>query len=302
MKRLSILIVCYSLIHLLPSCKTKNNIDEEQMPIVSVKAESLVRGAIESEVNFNGNTVYLEKNQVVAPISGYVVRANVKFGQEVQKDMVLFELKTRESTVLETSNDTSGISGKVLIHANSGGYINELNIYKTGVYVAEGSLLCNIVNSKDLLIKLNMPYEYVSLLSSEQKCKIKLVDSTIISGSVYRILPSVDVSNQTQTVLINAETERLLPENLNLLIYFVKEKHNNVLLISKSSLMTDETQHEFWIMKIGTGNTAVKVPVIKGLENDSLVEIISPDLNVNDLIISQGAYGLPDSTLVSIVN
>jgi hypothetical protein len=65
--------------------------------------------------------------------------------------------------------------------------------------------------------------------------------------------------------------------------------------------MTDETQNEFWVMKIITGDTAVKIPVTKGIENDSIAEIISSDLQDNDLIISEGAYGLPDSTVVSIV-
>ena len=73
------------------------------------------------------------------------------------------------------------------------------------------------------------------------------------------------------------------------------------MLVSKSSLMTDETQSEFWVMKINAGDTAVKIPVTKGIENDSIAEIISSGLKVNDLIISEGAYGLPDSTIVSIV-
>nr|HPR74472.1 hypothetical protein [Bacteroidales bacterium] len=107
-------------------------------------------------------------------------------------------------------------------------------------------------------------------------------------------------SNQTQTVLIRPETTRLIPGNLNLLIFFIKEKHDKTMLVSKSSLMTDETQSEFWVMKITEGDTAVKIPVAKGIENDSIAEIISSDLKINDLIISEGAYGLPDSTTVSI--
>ncbi len=271
------------------------------MPVVSVKAEPLESGKIENEISFNGSTVYLKKTQVVSPISGYVVSTGVRFGQEVQKDMVLFELKTRESKALESSNDASGISGTVKIHAGSDGFISELNINEPGVYVAEGSILCNIVNNKDLMVRLNVPYEYVSVLSREKNCKIRTADNTVIPGSVFRILPSVDESNQTQTVLIKPGNARLLPENLNLIISFIKEKNDRALLVSKSSLMTNETQDEFWVMKIDAGNTAVKIPVAKGLENDSMAEIISPVLHVNDLIINEGAYGLPDSTIVRIV-
>lgn len=272
------------------------------MPVVSVKAEPPVTGTIENEINFNGSTVYLKKSQVISPIPGYIVRTYVRFGQEVQKDMILFEIKTRESKVLESGNDKTEVSGAIMIHASTDGYINELNVYESGVYVAEGSLLCNIVNNKDLMVKVNIPYENNSILSGEKKCKIRLVDNTVINGSVFRILPSVEGANQTQTVLIKPRTDTLFPENLNILVSFVKDKHDKAQLVSKSSLMTNETQSEFWIMKIDTDNKAVKIPVVKGLENDSLVEIISPVFSSNNLIISQGAYGLPDSTIVTIVN
>jgi hypothetical protein len=53
-------------------------------------------------------------------------------------------------------------------------------------------------------------------------------------------------------------------------------------------------------MKVIMDSIAIKIPVIRGIENDSLSEIISPLLRKNDLIISEGAYGLPDSTIVKI--
>lgn len=300
MKRLLIQLFVFSIIYTLSSCGPNSAPADEQMPVVSVKAEPVISGAIESEISFNGSTVYLKKSQVLSPISGYVVRTNIRFGQEVQKGMLLFELKTRESKALESANDTSVISGTVKIHAGSDGFISELNINESGVYVAEGSIMCSIVNNTDLMVRLNVPYEYVSIPGREKKCKIRLADNTVISGSVFRMMPSVDESNQTQTVLIKPETARLIPENLNLIVFFIKEKHEKAMLVSKSSLMTNETQSEFWVMKINAGDTAVKIPVTKGIENDSMAEIISPDLKVNDLIIREGAYGLPDSTIVSI--
>jgi hypothetical protein len=102
-------------------------------------------------------------------------------------------------------------------------------------------------------------------------------------------------------VLIRPETNRQLPENLNLSVRFINERHRQSFLVNKSSLMTNETQSEFWIMKIDSGNMALKIPVKKGIENDTVTEIISPVLNLNDLIISEGAYGLPDSTLIRLI-
>lgn len=301
MKRLLIKLLVIGLIYPASSCRNGGTAGEEQMPVVSVTAEHIMSGTIENNISFNGSTAYLKKTQVLSPVAGYIVSTNAKYGQEVNKNMVLFEIKTREAKALESVYDTMVSSRTLKIFAESDGFISELNINEPGVYVPEGSILCNIVNNKDLIIKLNVPFEYISLLSREKNCKIRLADNTVVAGSVFRTLPSVDEASQTQSVLVKPLTSRPLPENLNLIISFTMERHDKAMLVSKSSLMADETQSEFWVMKIDPDNRAVKVPVKKGIENDTIAEILSPALKINDLIIKVGAYGLPDSTVISIV-
>ena len=108
------------------------------------------------------------------------------------------------------------------------------------------------------------------------------------------------MTTQTQDVLIKPSSGRPLPENLNLIVQFINEKHTGSLLVVKGAVMSNEIQSEFWVMKISGGNLAVKVPVIRGIENDTIVEVSSPVLKINDLLISDGAYGLADSTIVKI--
>jgi hypothetical protein len=300
MKKLLVLFSAACFLQSLFSCKTRVNEGEELMPVVSVKVMSLMKGDIEDEVSFNGTTVYLKKNLVVSPIGGYITKADVKFGDEVWKNKPLFEIQTRERKALQDENDPVADFGTLSITATSNGFIDDLAVSEPGVYVAEGSTLCSILNNKDLMVRVNVPFEYNQIVTTGRKCRIFLTDNTIISGFVSRILPLVDELNQTQTILIKPETNRQLPENLNMIIKFICEKHPQAFLVSRSSLMTNETQTEFWIMRIAAGNVAVKIPVTKGIENDSLVEIISPQLNVNDRIIYEGAYGLADSTVIEI--
>jgi hypothetical protein len=289
------------MLQVISSCRTRATSEDEQMPLVSAKAEPIIKGDIENEISFNGTTVYLKKNMVVSPISGYVTMVNVKFGDEVRKNEVLFEIQTRERKALESDNNSLGNFGIIKVIATSEGFINDLKVTEPGVFIAEGGSLCNIVDINDLTVRVNVPYEYNSILTQGRKCKIYLTDKTSVTGSISRILPVVDEINQTQTVLIKPETNRQLPENLNLIIRFLNEIHYQVFLVTKSSLMTNETQSEFWIMRVDSGNRAIKIPVTKGIENDSIVEVISPQLNIDDLIISDGAYGLPDSTEITIV-
>jgi len=300
MKNIFFLMLAFFSLSVLSSCKERASTQSEQMPLVSVKTTPVVLGDIENNVSFNGKTIYLKKNPVVSPIAGYIVRANVKFGDEIQKNDVLFEIQTKENKALENSNISADKIGIIKVLASSGGFVNELNISETGGYVVEGWLLCNIVNNKDLMIQVNVPFEYNSLLKTDRKCKVLLSDDTTIGGVIYQILPIIDEANQTQTILIKPDASRQLPENLNLTIQFIYEKHIDSFLVSRDAIMTNETQSEFWVMKIANDNLAVKIPILKGIENDSIVEVLSSDLKINDLIISEGAYGLPDSTVVRI--
>jgi hypothetical protein len=70
------------------------------------------------------------------------------------------------------------------------------------------------------------------------------------------------------------------------------------MLVPREAVMTNEKQTEFWLMKLCRDSLAIKVPVEKGIENEGQVEIISPDLNPCDTLITEGAYELPDSSIV----
>jgi multidrug efflux pump subunit AcrA (membrane-fusion protein) len=301
MKKLIILFVSVCLLQSFFSCKTGTSEGHQQMPVVSVKVTPLTRGNIEDELSFNGTSVYLKRNPIVSPIAGYITKANVKFGEEVRKGQPLFEIQTRERKALQEENDPVADFGTIVISASSDGFINDLTVSEPGVYVAEGSPLCSILNNKDLMIRVNVPFEYNSTVTVGRRCRIILPDKTVINGSVSRILPVVDEASQTQAVLIRPESGRPLPENLNMIIIFISERHQHTFLVSKSSLMTDEIQSEFWIMKIVNDSIAIRVPVTRGIENDTIVEVLSPQLNVNDWVIYEGAYGLPDSTVIEIV-
>lgn len=300
MKRATSALTVICVLLFLISCKGKTNEEKQKMPVITVKTAPLTKGDIENEVSFNGTSVYLKKNAVITPISGYITKVNVKYGDEVRKEQPLFEIQTKERKALQGSNDQDADFGRVVVYASSGGFIDDLAVSEPGAFVAEGSQLCSVLNNNDLMIRVNVPFEYHKVVIAGEKCKILLSDNSIISGSVTRILPIVDEASQTQATLIRPETGKPLPGKLNMIIMFTAEKHQNTFLVSKSSLMTDETQSQFWIMRVEGGNRAIKVPVNRGIGNDSIVEISSPLLNINDMIISDGAYGLPDSTVVAI--
>ena len=293
-----ILFTLCILAFLLSSCSKKDAKEQEQAPVVSVRTSAVKFGKIDSKLTFNGKTVYLKKNQVVSPISGYVRKISVKFGDYVKKGDLLFEIQTKENKALESSN--AGNAGLIKVFAPSHGVINVLNITENGAYVLEGASLCTVAENNEVLVQLNLPFEFNSLVKTGTNCTLVLGEDTKFSGTIYQILPTVDDANQTQQILIKPHYSKALPENLNLEVEIVKASHTRSCLVPRNAIMTNETQTEFWVMKIVDNKLAVKVPVKKGIENDDMVEILNSGLSASDLVVSEGGYGLNDSTKVAV--
>jgi hypothetical protein len=54
-------------------------------------------------------------------------------------------------------------------------------------------------------------------------------------------------------------------------------------------------------MKMVDSVTAIKVPVVKGIETENRIEILRPQFLPNDKILLSGNYGLPDTAKVKVI-
>ena len=90
------------------------------------------------------------------------------------------------------------------------------------------------------------------------------------------VMPTVDSVSQTQNVVIRVNTSKAIPENLIAKVRVIRTAKASAQSLPKSALLTDETESDFWVMKLIDSATAVKVPVKKGIETKDRVEILSP--------------------------
>ena len=194
-----------------------------------------------------------------------------------------------------------GNLGTIAVASTTEGVINEPLQLGADAYVTEGSTLCSIADNNDLQVLVNVPFEFHSVVSPGKKCRLLLPDNSQYNGTVTGIRPFVEENSQTQEVLVKPSGNNNWPENMNLSVTFLKDNKDEALLVPKEALLTNETQSEFWVMKIVDDSIAIQVPVETGIKNDSLVEIISTALIPDDIIILEGGYGLQDSSLVNII-
>jgi multidrug efflux pump subunit AcrA (membrane-fusion protein) len=294
-------IACF----LIYSCKTSNEntskLIEGRVPVTTTHPgkSTLVEG-----IELNATSTFLLKTLVKSNTNGYLKEVNVQLGDKISKGDKMFIVRSKEAENLGNTIsrlDTSlKFSGLINILSNGNGYITRLD-YEAGDYVQDGETIAEISDLNSLVFLLELPYELTSFLPKNKTVVLNLPDGKKLSGTITKPLPVVDAVSQTQKYVIKVYQANAIPENLIAKVTFIKNQKNSAISLPKEAIVTNETQSEFWIMKMTDSITAIKVAVTKGIETSARVEILSPKLKPSDVILLTGNYGLPDTASVSII-
>lgn len=278
---------------------TTSNVEASGTP---VKIVNPIKTSLTEYINLNANAIFLRKEIVRATFPGFIEKKFVNLGEEIKIGDALFQIRTKESAANDTLHIHLGdgiFQGAVEVLAKTNGVLTALN-YNTGDFVNDGEEIAIISNPSSLRMTLNVPYQYVSKISRSEKCQILLPDGRVLDAKVERVLPSVDQMAQTQTFLLRLGERVRLPENLNVSARLPLRTAPGAVALPRSAVMSNETQDAFWVMKLLDDSTAIRVDIQKGIETDSLTQVLTPPLAPNNRIISEGAYGLPDTARVRI--
>lgn len=271
-----------------------------QVQAVTVSTQSLTQYR-----TFPATSTYPRKSIVTAPVAGYVTGVRVRLGDRVRAGQVLFTLETKERRAL--GNDAQRIDpslkgfGLVSVTAPASGIVSVLTIQQAGDYLLEGSPLCTVAESSQLVFQLNLPYEYHALAQGQPSCTIVLPDSTRLTGTVLAPLASVS-PGQSEVYLVRPNNPPgVIPENLIVQVRLTQTKRPNAQTLPTPCVLADETLHHFWVMKLVNDSTAIKIPVTLGVQNPAEIEVKSPVFGPHDRILSAGNYGLADTAQVKLV-
>ena len=282
------------------SCAADQNESDNNIAGAPVKVTHPQQLDLTETIDLNANTIFLKKEIVRATFQGFIENIYKNIGDEITNGDLLLQIRTKESAAddsLTLSLGTEIFQGAIAIRARSNGILTTLN-YHRGDFVAEGEEIAIIANPASLHITLNVPYQYVSRINRNSRCEIFLPDGRMLFATVQKVIPSVDPVSQTQTFLLQLDDSANLPENLNVNARLPLRTITDALVLPRSTILSNETQDEFWIMRLINDTTAVRIDIRKGIETDSLVQIVSPEFSLTDKIISDGAYGLPDTAKV----
>ena len=288
----------------LTSCQDTKVIEKPIEVAIPVTLTTIDTSGIENYSDLNGTAIYLVKNTIKANATGYLNSVNVAINDFVSNGKELFSIKTREAKILGNSvnkiDSTLNFGGAIRVRSNTDGIVTMVNVQQ-GDYVQDGDALVTINDTKSFAILLSLPYEFRKYISVGQQLLITLPDATTRYASVQKFLPAVDPTSQTQNVILKINGKQDVPENLIVKVRINKTSRFKTISLPKSAVLSDETETDFWIMKMINTTTAVKIPVQKGIQTEDKIEIISPVLTHKDKILLTGNYGVADTIQVKVI-
>nr|WP_294781487.1 efflux RND transporter periplasmic adaptor subunit [uncultured Flavobacterium sp.] len=301
----SIVMPLMAIALILNSCNKTATVEAPAVVNVPVTVTSIDTVAIENYVDLNATTTYLIKNTIKANTTGYLEIVNAASNDFVRKNQLLFSLKTREAKVLGNTinkmDPNLHFGGALNLRATCDGFVTDVNVQK-GDYVQEGDALAVINDAASFSIVLSLPYELKRYVKPNELLDVSLPDGTTIKTKVEKYMPRVDPASQTQNVILKTLQNSNIPESLIVKVRINKTAANKMISLPKGAVLSDETQTDFWIMKVIGKNMAVKVPIKKGIESVDKVEILSPKLKLSDKILLTGNYGVGDTIKIKITN
>ncbi len=297
-------ILIGSLILAVYACRTSAGNAEGEMKVKTpVTVVPVAFKPISETVDLSAVTVFMSKNIVRSTTTGTIEDISVTPGDFVNKDGLLFTIKTREAMAIQNSlagDSTLGFKGIIKIFSPKEGIISSIS-HQYGDFVQEGDELAVVSGQNSLVFVLEVPFEFKGLIEKSSTCSLKLPDNTTITGIIRGRLPEMNVQAQTVSFIVKPVTSSRLPQNLIAVASIIKSSRKNAMVIPKPAVLGNEALTEFWVMKLINDSTAYKVSVRKGIETNSEVEITEPSFLPSDRVILTGNYGLPDTASITIM-
>ncbi len=285
------------------TCGNSDGKSGEILARTPVSVTRVVRKSISETLEFPAVSFYIRKNIIRSPVTGTIETVSASLGDFVRKDQLLFIIKTREASAIKGNNlsDTSLVfKGLIKILSPGDGALVSISHQNTD-YIQEGDELAVLADQGSLVFKLEVPFEFRRYIELNGMCYLRLPDSIMIKGYIEGQMPEMDTQSQTISYFVRPMTTEHLPQNLIAQAVLNKRSGENVQVLPRNALLSNENQTEFWIMKVINDSTAVKVPVRKGIENYDEVEIMDPVFLPEERILLTGNYGLTDTAAIIII-
>lgn len=162
-----------------------------------------------------------------------------------------------------------------------------------------GTPLLTIMDTSSVVARAHIPQEQAAILKPGAPATINAPDAAPVSGKVIVVSPALDPGSTTVQVWIEAENKSgTLRPGSTVQINIVAGTIDDAIAIPEDALLkTPEGGTS--VMVVGDQQKASRREVEVGVHSGNMVQIIK-GLQPGEVVITTGAYGLPDGTQVKV--
>jgi len=274
-------------------------------PRAVVTVGTVRQDTVREVLTLSAISAYPAKDILRATTTGYVLGPAPVPGQRVRGGELLFRVQTKESRVLHldqlTGDPALRFAGVVRVAAPRAGVLSTVDKLP-GDYVLEGEPLGTVYDQSRFGFVLDVPVTQLRYVHPGQQCRVLLPDGRRLSGRVGQALATGDLSAQTQRYLVRPVGMALtLPENVVVRVEIDQTAPYQAVTLPRAAVLSDETQTNFWVMRLLNDSVAVRVPVVPGpAQPGERLVLRSPRFTLQDRLLLSGNYGLDDTAAVTV--
>ena len=167
-----------------------------------------------------------------------------------------------------------------------------------GEMASAGTPLMTVMNLSHIVARAHVPASEAALVKLGNAAEISAPDDPKpLAGTVTVVSPALDPNSTTIQVWIEAQNPgNQWKPGATVRVNIVAKRIPDALVIPRSALLNDADLGPY-VMTIDSASVARQTKVETGIEQDGKIQI-TKGLKAGDLIVGQGAYGLPDGTKV----
>lgn len=301
--------------------------DSEQPPrvIVAVKLSAVQKGPMTQVEIAPGRTDVEKREKIFSPVAGRIIQQTKQPGAEVKAGEIIAVIRTKESDAALTgaktllseakTEDQKTEARRICALAENSQNILSLKAPFNGAVisratnvndlVSENTELYTIIDLSTLIFIAEVPLDAAVRLHPGQRASIRLdaLAGEVLNASIAQISAEADPQSQNVKVRFKIVTLpspfQALKTDMPGVVSILTGVHPRALLAPKVALQRDDETNTYSLTSITPDSLSKTIRVSVGASNDSMIEIIGGDIQEGMPVLTQGYFGLADSTRIT---
>jgi len=264
----------------------------EETRTVAVRASTVALGSISNYTKLQGDVVSNKEVKIYPSIAGKLLERRVAVGDRVSVGTTIAYVDPSKVGEKYMPNPVeSTVSGTVIsIPVHEGDTITTSTVIATVGDIARMKISTAVSERFLANLKIGNPAEV----------SFDAIPGVVYTAKISEMNPVLDTTTRTREIsLVLDKPDSKVLVGMSSTIKLVTEARNNVVVVPRSAVTTDDTESYVFVIK--ADNTVEKRNIVLGLEGEDFFEV-KEDLSAGEQVVTEGKNSVTNGSKVRIID